>query len=140
MRILNDLKEKGFIEHKVTGSSMMPFIHHQDRVVIVGKIRRLAKGEIGLFLVDDKLLLHRVKRVKKDGYIFCGDNRYRSDGFVEENKVVGRLVAIYKPNKRVECEQKSFRVKGRLYNLWLFKPFLVFAMRTVSKLKKIFKH
>ena len=139
MKIIDELGQKGFIEHKVLGGSMMPFIRSGDRVIIVNKIRRLKKGEIGLFLLEENLVLHRVKKVKNNGYIFYGDNRYRSDGFVSEEKVFGRLIALYKPNKKIECETKSFMVKGRLFNFWLFKPFLVFSMRTISRIKKLFK-
>ncbi len=139
MKILEDLSEKGFIEHKVTGSSMMPFIRSGDRVLIVKKIRRLSHGEIGLFMLENNLVLHRVKKVKKSGYVFCGDNRFKSDGFIQEENVVGRLIAIFKADKKVECEQKSFNVKGKLFNFWLFKPFLVFGMRTISRIKKFLK-
>lgn len=139
MKTIDNLQRLGFAEQRATGSSMMPFIKSGDHLIIVKKNRRLSKGEIGLFQQDQKIILHRVKKVKKEGYIFSGDNRYHSDGFVAEESVSGRLVAIYKRNKKVECDSKSFRLKSALYNFWLFKPFLVFSMRTISNIKRIFK-
>ena len=139
MKTLESLDKFGFVEQRATGSSMMPFIKSGDKILIVKKIRRLTKGEIGLFLLEDTLVLHRVKKVEKDGYLFSGDNRYRSDGFIQESQVVGRLIAIYKKSKKIECESKSFRRQSLLFNFWLFKPFLVFSMRLISRIKSIGK-
>ena len=135
MKTLDNLQRLGFVEQRATGSSMMHFIRGGDQLIIIKKSRRLSKGEIGLFVQDQKMVLHRVKKVKKDGYIFSGDNRYHSDGFISEEEVKGRLVAIYKRNKKVECDSKSFRVKSAFYNCFLFKPFLIFFMRILSRIK-----
>jgi len=133
--MLEKLNKIGFIEHCVKGSSMMPFIR-SGSLVIIEKFSDLKKGDCALFEQEGKLILHRVKKVKENGYVFIGDNSYKSDGFILKEKVYGKLSAIYSKNKTIECNGKKFKVLSSLYNYCLFRPFNVFFMRLISKIKK----
>ena len=131
--MLQILEQKGFIERRATGSSMMPFIRSGDTLIISKLNGKLKKGDIALFEQDGKYLLHRVVKVYINGYKCRGDNRYKADAFVPREKVFGKLDAIYKKDKIVECNSKKFKLLSKLYNFVLFRYFNVFCMRAISR-------
>jgi signal peptidase I len=77
------------------GSSMLPAIRHGDRIVITRRDpRQIEVGEIVLFIVGGRLILHRVAYVEEVAGKVCfltkGDNcQILDDWVVDEGAILG---------------------------------------------------
>ena len=77
------------------GSNMLPTIRHGDRIVITRKDpKRIEVGEIVLFTMGDRLILHRVVYVEEVAGKVCfltkGDNcQILDDWVVDEGAILG---------------------------------------------------
>lgn len=99
--------ERGFTSSfKVVGSSMMPFIHSGDKVCISpvekSEIRR---GDVLAFVLgeDNHMLIHRVVKISKDGFLCKGDNQSQSlDGWIGYDDVIGKVTEIRRDGKVVK--------------------------------------
>ena len=89
-----------------SGTSMYPLLKSgKDRVVIAPVDGALRKNDVPLYKGDNgKLVLHRIIYVKSDGYVIRGDNLYRNEYNVTDEKIVGVLKGIYKGDKLYNCD------------------------------------
>lgn len=74
--VLRSLIEKGKeVCMTISGSSMSPFlIHHRDSVSLSKPNRQLRKGDVAFFQrIDGAFVLHRICKVRPEGYYFIGD-------------------------------------------------------------------
>ncbi len=110
--VINTLKNGEIIISHFSGTSMYPLLKSgKDRVVIAPVDRALKKNDVPLYKVDNgKLVLHRIIRVKADGYVIRGDNLYRNEYNVTNEKIVGLLKGVYKGDKLYNCNT-DFRYK-----------------------------
>ena len=96
----------------VTGGSMLPFLAPQrDTVLLSPPARRPRRGDILLFTREDgSWILHRVRRVKKDGLYMIGDAQTVTEGPVPESRVLATVTRA--------------RIKGRIVTpkspRWIF--------------------
>lgn len=122
------------------GYSMYPLlVPGRDKAVITAIGQRKGKcGDVLLFRRDDGLLvLHRVCRVKPDGYYMVGDNQEKLEGPIAKEQVLGILVQIIRKGKTVSVRNVLYRFCA---GVWLFlRPVRPFIKKTVAKLKKITK-
>lgn len=80
----------------IAGSSMAPFlIHHRDAVML-GKIDQPPKrGDIVLFRrPDGNHVVHRVRRVERDGYYMIGDGQTETEGPVPESSLLAKVTKV----------------------------------------------
>ena len=91
------LLENGYLIRPVEGDSMMPLLdQHRDTVKIVPVSTELKKYDIPLYRrPNGKLVLHRIIKVEKNGFITCGDNRFRTE-FVPKEWVIAVAVGVFK--------------------------------------------
>jgi len=95
-------KKKASIRFKATGVSMMPFIASGDIVTIVPYQKRLPEiGDIAIFIQEKKLFIHRVIKKQSDKFLFKGDNRFSSDGFVDYSNILGKVGNVKRENKNL---------------------------------------
>lgn len=122
------------------GYSMYPlFVPGRDKAVITAIGQRKGKrGDVLLFRRDDGLLvLHRVCRVKPDGYYMLGDNQEKVEGPIAKEQVVGILVQIIRKGRPVSTRNVLYRFCA---TVWLFlRPVRPLIKKTVAKVKKISK-
>lgn len=99
--------EQGFASSfKVTGSSMMPFIHSGDKVLMTpiekGDIRR---GDVLAFVLgeDCHMLIHRVVKLSENNFLCKGDNQAQNlDGWISCDDVIGKVTEIRRNGKVVK--------------------------------------
>ena len=114
------LQNNGKVIFTVTGSSMLPLLHHRrDRVCLVKPGRKpLKKYDLPLFVRENgKYILHRIVAVKTDGFVVMGDNQHIKEYHVLPSQVFGVVQGFWRKGKYIPCDQFWYRVYCRL---WVF--------------------
>ena len=107
--ILKSRLEAGLgVNLTVTGNSMLPFlVHKRDSVYLSAIAEKPKKGDIILFVrPDGKCVLHRVKKVIKDGVYFVGDGQTETEGPVPYDALLAICRAVTRKGKIID--EKSF--------------------------------
>ncbi|MEI8356570.1 MAG: S26 family signal peptidase [Deltaproteobacteria bacterium] len=125
------------------GFSMSPFIQDGDAITIVSvKIpsAKIDRGDVVAFLNPccNKLAVHRVIHISRDGYLIKGDNSSEPDGRVSDSRILGRVVRVERRGRKVNLGLGIERIAiaflsrrgwltqliGSMGNVWRFiKPF-----------------
>jgi signal peptidase I len=89
------LGEGSRLSFRAGGKSMSPFIHDNETVIIEPPARTLRIGDVILFEGKGRqLILHRIVRNTKKGYVTRGDAARHDDGTVSHSAVLGRAVHV----------------------------------------------
>ena len=83
---------------------MMPFIAPDDIVTIVPYQQKTPEiGDIAIFMHDktEKIFIHRIIKKKNGRFLFKGDNRFSSDGFIGPNDILGQVGSVRRKNKNI---------------------------------------
>lgn len=80
----------------VAGSSMTPFlIHERDLIVFKKPERSLKRGDIVFFQrANGQYVLHRICKVKKEGYYIVGDAQREMEGPVAREQIFALVVRV----------------------------------------------
>lgn len=81
------------------GRSMLPFISEKDSVFLEKPPSRLKKYDIAFYLrrcpdSKDVYVMHRLIKIKDDGYVFCGDNQFREETGIEHSDIVALVTSV----------------------------------------------
>lgn len=109
------LIEEAFLNNQsfdltVKGTSMSPTFENGKTVVTITKYTgELKKNDVYLYKYENKILLHRLVKVKNNHFIFLGDSLYQKE-YVSESDIIGVVTKV---------DQKpfvtSFKTKCYLY-------------------------
>lgn len=99
------LEEKGEVMTSTAGISMYPMLRHRRDMVVITRIERpLVRNDVPLYrLGSGKLVLHRILKVTKNGYIIRGDNLMHKEYNVTDDNIIGVLKAFYREGKYYDC-------------------------------------
>ena len=117
------LKEGKSLKIKTEGGSMVPFIvGGRDTVEISAPKPGLKRGDIVLIRRDSgKYVLHRMYKVKSDGYYILGDGEDFVEGPFTGDQIIAQCRYYYKKGKRKDNEALDMKIK---YTIWFWlKPF-----------------
>ena len=91
------------------GTSMNPIIKEEQETVLLSKIDRpLKRLDVALFdRPNGKHVLHRILKVKKNYYVFCGDNQVITEK-IPKDMVVGVMEGIYHGETYVPITDKDY--------------------------------
>ena len=113
-----ELAKNGRIVYPNKGTSMLPLIRQNKDLMIIEKPQgRIKRYDAVLYVRkrDGAYILHRVLRVKEDGYVICGDNCTRFEWGITDEDIIGVLTGVIRNGK----ELKATDFKYRLYvHLW----------------------
>ena len=122
----------------VSGGSMVPFLSgNKDYVYLEVPKRRLRKGDIVLFTrTNGDFVLHRIKKIRKDGYYLTGDRQTVTEGPVSPEQI--RLLATKVKRKGVFLTEKSLKWKfySKIWNNLMFLRPAVFSVLSVIRKNK----
>jgi Peptidase S24-like len=109
LRIGEALKRRGRISLRVHGTSMLPWVRPKDIALIrQTSIENVRCGDVVLFRRENHLLVHRIveKRGSLDtSQLFSkGDAHPTSDGIVQKQELLGRVVRIYRKGRRIDLD------------------------------------
>lgn len=118
--IVETLNQNHAINIRVSGTSMRPFLKHQQTVVSIKKIDgSIKKYDILLYSTKDhSLVLHRVIKTNPS-LILCGDGRLQTET-IENSQIIGRVNGIYENNKSIDINSKLYKLKIKS---WVFLRF-----------------
>lgn len=92
------------------GCSMMPLIRQgADSVYIKKPTGRLKKYDIAFFKRDDgSFILHRVIRVRKNSYVFCGDAQLYPESGITDRHIIGVVTEIERDGKVFSVDEPEY--------------------------------
>jgi len=103
------LQRRGRISLRVHGTSMLPWVRPHDIALIRQiSIEHVRCGDVVLFRRENHLFVHRI--VEKRGPLDAsqlfskGDAHPTSDGLVQEQELLGRVVRIYRNGRRLDLD------------------------------------
>jgi hypothetical protein len=118
-RIADALKRRGRISLRVHGTSMQPWVQPGDIALVrQASLENVRCGDVVLFRRENHLLVHRI--VEKRGsleaaeFFAKGDAHPDSDGRVQEKELLGRVVRLYRGQKRIDLEAPGHLALGLL--------------------------
>lgn len=121
-------KNKEFIM-PVKGTSMLPFIKEEDKVVI-NKPTSLKKDDIILYRRNEKtFVLHRIYKIKNNCFYMLGDNQFKVEYPIYENQILAKVTYIIKNEKRKP-------LKGIKYKMYLLINRNLFIRRVFIHIRR----
>ena len=102
LSMLRSLVEEGQeVSMLITGSSMSPFlIHHRDTIYFKHPDRPLRKGDMVFFKRQSgQYVMHRIYKVKKDGYYLIGDGQMIIEGPIQRNQIFALVTKVQRKGK-----------------------------------------
>ena len=102
-------------------------------------------GDVPLYIRENgEYVLHRIIKVRKDGYVLRGDNQTVSEYPICENQIAGVLTAYIKDGKRIECTDLKYRIYAFyvvhfMYFRLFYKKSMRLARRIFGKMKRVIK-
>jgi len=105
LAMLRDIIREGKdVSLTVSGSSMSPFIiHHRDSIYVGKPDRPLRRGDVVFYQRQDgTFVLHRIRRVSKEGYYIIGDAQTETEGPVSRDAIFGILKSVNRKGKTIK--------------------------------------
>lgn len=131
------LEEGRQVRFTVSGNSMWPLIsHNRDSVLLIPcDTKQLKKGDIILFQTSvSHYVLHRITKVKKDGYITTGDGNLTRDGFVPSESVRAKAAVVYRKNRVIDCNKWYWKI---IFRVWMAAfPVRYFLIKAIVKCRR----
>ena len=120
------------IQIQPQGYSMYPmFVPGRDSAVIEqADASRLKRSDVVLYRRESGILvLHRICRIREDGFYFVGDNQSEVEGPLRGSQIKGILSGFIRNGKYISVRNPLYRIASRL---WLFLRPLRPALSTVA--------
>ena len=133
--IVDKLNEGGSVTFSPRGTSMLPMlVEGEDTITLVKVNRKIRKYDVIFYKRDDgAYVLHRVVKIKKDGYVLRGDNQYINEYGIKDDMVIGILSSYTKKDRQYSID--TFRYK--LYCRFWVNTKLI--RRILNKIKHLFR-
>lgn len=111
------LERDGVLIYKNQGDSMQPLIREGKDLVVIRQISGgLKRYDVPLYQRDTgEYVLHRVLRVRPDGYVLCGDNRWRKEYGITDRHITGILTAVIRNGREIPVSSLPCRIYAHLW-------------------------
>ena len=109
------LGRRGFAYSRIVGTSMLPTLSSGD-IVLIRPCERPRLGDVVTFVLDGRLVTHRLIQADAAGLVCRGDNRLRPDRRVENPALIGRVVEVNghpAPNRTAQLVRVRLRWRWR---------------------------
>ena len=99
------------------GISMLPMLRQGvDSVVLSPAPDKLRKYDIPFYRRDDgKFILHRVVKVRENGYVILGDNCLNKEYGIKEDEVIGVMTSFVRDGKEYPVSHKGYRLYASVW-------------------------
>ena len=98
------------------GDSMRPLIRRgKDPVTIIPLARPLEKGDVVLFRLGERYIVHRLWRMQNGMVRTFGDNCWNPDPWIPENQVLGLVVKYARDGRGHRLDTPQARAWGRAW-------------------------
>lgn len=138
-----ELAEKGRLVYANKGTSMRPLIRQDKDLMVIEKPQgRLKRYDGALYIrKDGAYVLHRVLRVKKEGYVICGDNCVKREYGITDKDIIGVLTGVIRNGKELKASSFRYRLYVHLWCDFIFiripiTRIIRFSERVISKIRR----
>ena len=103
------------------GTSMLPLIREKRDYVILVQCAERAKPKDIIFYQrkNGQYVLHRILKVREDGYVLCGDNQAWLEYGIQDEQIIGKVKYIGRKGKKLSSQSARLRLYERI---WCFLP------------------
>ncbi len=132
------LAKDGKVKFTPTGTSMLPMLRGGKDTVELSRVEgKLKKYDLPLYKrPNGKCVMHRIIKVKKDGYVMLGDHQWISEYPVPFDSVIGVMTSFTRNGKTYKNDCKGYKLYCKMWTA--IRPFRMIYFRTKSLVKKIF--
>ena len=130
------LAQNGKLIYTNKGDSMMPLIKQDRDLLIIEPVHgRLKKYDVPLYKRDNgQYVLHRILKVREQGYVICGDNRWAKEYGITDKHIIGVLTAVIRDGKEIPVNDRKYKL---YVHLWCdFFPVRAVIVHVIDKLKR----
>ena len=127
------------------GDSMRPLIRRgRDPVTIIPLNRPLQRGDVVLFRLGERYIVHRVWKLQNGRVRTFGDNCWQPEPWFSEQQVLGLVVKYSRDGKAHRLDTPQARAWGRMWMAvhpvrMLYKRCRSLAARVVRRMRKVVK-
>ena len=109
-------------EMPVNGTSMLPFLHNGDYVLLQNaKTSKLKKRDVVFYQrTNGQYVLHRIYKMKKDHYIMLGDNQLHKE-ILDKNLVLAKMISYSHNKKTISIRSFKYRLYSLIWNIYPLK-------------------
>lgn len=114
--IIDLLKMKKLVEFNISGSSMEPFLFHENSVVL----KHITATDIKLGMVvlgrsNGAYFLHRVVKIESNCIHMAGDNNLSQIEIIDTNQIFGVAIEVIRDNVSLSLISFNSRLKGLIW-------------------------
>jgi len=139
--IREKLASGGRVRIMPNGTSMLPMIRQGlDEVELTATNGRLKKYDIAFYKRGSgQFVLHRIIKVRKNDYVFCGDNQTDPEYGITDDMIIAVVSGYYKDGKYIDIHDKQYlkycksHVKKQRMKYYI--PRLKLAIKKLLKMK-----
>ena len=102
--VLRGIAEEGkVVSMLIAGSSMAPFLcHNRDYIYFTKPERELRRGDMVFYQRDrGQYVMHRIYRVKPDGYYMVGDAQTQIEGPLRRDQIFAVITQVKRAGKMI---------------------------------------
>ncbi len=102
--VLRGIAEEGkVVSMLIAGSSMAPFLcHNRDYIYFTKPERELRRGDMVFYQRDSgQYVMHRIYRVKPDGYYMVGDAQTQIEGPLRREQIFAVITQVKRAGKTI---------------------------------------
>ena len=102
--VLREIAEEGkVVSMLIAGSSMAPFLcHNRDYIYFTKPERELRRGDMVFYQRDSgRYVMHRIYKVKPDGYYMVGDAQTQIEGPLRRNQIFAVITQVKRDGKMI---------------------------------------
>lgn len=105
---------------RVAGNSMTPFlVHGRDEIRFQRPDRPLKRGDMVFYQRrDGAFVMHRVCRVRKNGYFLIGDAQTESEGPIAQEQIFGLVTAVRRKGQWIRAGSFWWEFFARVW-IWV---------------------
>lgn len=130
------LERDGTFVYTNVGSSMMPLIRSKGDLIVIKKCDKpLKKYDVPLYKrKSGQYVLHRIIKIKKDGYVIRGDNCTYLERRITDSQVIGVLDSVIRGGKEVKMNSASQKIYAFFWNnsYFLRAPLMKLVQKIIS--------
>lgn len=108
--IEEEISRTGKLLQTTVGDSMEPMLKNRENIVLLEKAESiLKKYDLPLYKrPNGQYVLHRIIKVRKNDYIVCGDNRWKTE-IIPHEWVIACTKGYYKNGNLISVDDKGYR-------------------------------
>lgn len=131
------LRQNLRVKFTVSGNSMLPFIRHNKDKVLLGTFCKATLGDIVLFRMCSKYILHRIYKIRGENVYTIGDACLFSDGSVPVCDIVGRVERIFRGDLDIDCNNVGWCLVFAMWRkLRIFRRQLLYLYSLMARIRR----